>query len=46
MSISDLWTDWHSAGFETAAVGVESVNGLTITNAEIDAAIARDAQYY
>ena len=38
--------DWHSAGFETAAVGVESVTGLTITNAEIDAAIARDAQYY
>ena len=38
--------DWHSAGFETAAVGVESATGLTITNAEIDAAIARDAQYY
>ena len=37
---------WRSGGFETAAVGVESVTGLTITNAEIDAAIARDAEYY
>ena len=38
--------EWRSAGFETAAVGVDSATGLTITNAEIDAAIARDAEYY
>jgi len=25
---------------------VDSATGLTITNAEIDAAIARDAEYY
>lgn len=38
--------EWRSAGFETAVVGVDSATGLTITNAEIDAAIARDAEYY
>jgi hypothetical protein len=38
--------EWRSAGFETAVVGVEQATGLTITNAEIDAAIKRDAEYY
>lgn len=38
--------DWRSAGFETAVVGQEQATGLTITNAEIDAAIKRDAEYY
>lgn len=38
--------EWKSGGFETAAKGVESATGLTITNAEIDAAIERDADYY
>lgn len=39
-------TDWRSAGFETAVVGQDKATGLTITNSEIDAAIARDAKYY
>jgi len=38
--------DWYSGGFETANASIESVTALTITNAEIDAAIKRDAQYY
>ena len=38
--------DWRSGGFEGAQKGVESVTALTITNAEIDAAIKRDAKYY
>ena len=38
--------DWRSGGFEGAQKGVESVTALTITNAEIDAAIERDAEYY
>ena len=37
--------DWRSGGFEGAQKGVESVTALTITNAEIDAAIKRDAKY-
>ena len=37
--------DWRSGGFEGAQKGVESVTALTITNAEIDAAIERDAEY-
>ena len=36
--------DWRSAGFEFSSS--EIATGLTITNAEIDAAIARDAKYY
>ena len=35
--------DWRSAGFES--VTTDTVNGLTITNREIDAAIARDAEF-
>jgi hypothetical protein len=38
--------DWRSGGYEGAQKGVESVTALTITNAEIDAAIKRDAKYY
>ena len=37
--------DWRSGGYEGAQKGVESVTALTITNAEIDAAIKRDAKY-
>jgi len=35
--------DWRSAGFES--VTTDTVNGLTISNQEIDAAIARDAEF-
>ena len=36
--------EWRSTGFDSVAV--DRVTGLTIANAEIDAAIARDARYH
>jgi hypothetical protein len=36
--------EWRSTGFD--AVAVDHVTGLAITNAAIDAAVARDARYY
>ena len=36
--------EWRSTGFDSVAV--DHVTGLTIANAEIDAAIARDARYH